>query len=98
MAKVSSELAAKVKRCEEFNAEACYHCGVCTAVCPLGYGIMPRQLFRQVMLGLEEKVREQEAAIYSCLLCKMCETHCPSKVHIAENIRSLRRLVNDKEL
>ncbi len=98
MAKVSSELAARAKRCEAFNAEACFHCGVCTAVCPLGYEILPRKLFRQVMLGLEEKVKEQESAIYSCLLCKMCEANCPAGVHIAENVRSLRRLVNDEEL
>ncbi|MBT3296309.1 MAG: 4Fe-4S dicluster domain-containing protein [Verrucomicrobia bacterium] len=98
MATVSSELAAKVKRCEEFNAEACYHCGVCTAVCPLGYGIMPRKLFRQVMLGLKDKVEEQVPAIYSCLLCRMCESNCPAEVRISENVRALRTLVNNKEL
>ncbi len=98
MAKVSSELAAKAKRCKDFNAEACFHCGVCTALCPLGYELLPRKLFRQVMLGQEDKVKAQEATIYSCLLCKMCEANCPADVHIAENVRSLRRMVNDKEL
>ena len=97
MVKVSSELAAKVKQSEEFNAEACYHCGTCTALCPLGYEILPRKLFREVMLGLQDKVRESIPAIYSCLLCRMCEENCPADVHIAENIRYLRHHINEEE-
>ena len=97
MAKVSSLLAAELKESEEFNAEACFHCGTCTALCPLGYEIIPRKLFRQVMLGLEEEVIESIPAIYSCLLCRMCEEHCPADVHIAENMRYLRKYVNKKE-
>ena len=97
MARVSSELAAKLKRAEGFNAEACYHCGTCTALCPLGYKIVPRKLFREVMLGLEDKVRESIPEIYSCLLCRMCEEYCPAGVHIAENMRCLRTYINRKE-
>ena len=94
MVKVSSELAAKLKESEEFNAEACFHCGTCTALCPLGYAIVPRKLFREVMLGLEDKVIESIPDIYSCLLCRMCEEFCPADVHIAENIRYLRKHIN----
>lgn len=94
MAKVSPELAAKMKESGEFNAEACYHCGTCTALCPLGYKIIPRKLFHEVMLGLEDRVKENIPAIYSCLLCRMCEEYCPSEVHIAENIRYLRKYIN----
>ena len=97
MVKVSSKLAAKVKKSEGFNAEACYHCGTCTALCPLGYEILPRKLFREVMLGLENKVWESIPAIYSCLLCRMCEENCPAGVHIAENIRFLRHYINDEK-
>jgi len=97
MAKVSSELAAKVKQSEDFNAEACYHCGTCTALCPMGYEVLPRKLFREVMLGLEEKVKESIPQIYSCLLCRMCEEHCPQDVHIAENVRYLRTIINKDE-
>jgi len=97
MTKVSSQLAARLKRSEEFNAEACYHCGTCTALCPLGYNIVPRKLFREVMLGLEDKVKENIPAIYSCLLCRMCEEYCPSEVHIAVNMRYLRTYINEEE-
>ncbi len=97
MARVSSELAAKLKQAEEFNAEACYHCGTCTALCPLGYEIAPRKLFREVMLGLEDRLKESVPEIYSCLLCRMCEEYCPAGVHIAENMRYLRTHINRKE-
>ena len=97
MVKVSSELAAKVKKSDEFNAEACYHCGTCTALCPLGYEILPRKLFREVMLGLQEKVKDNIPAIYSCLLCRMCEENCPAGVNIAGNVRYLRCYINEKE-
>jgi heterodisulfide reductase subunit C len=94
MAKVSSKLATKLKVSGEFNAEACFHCGTCTALCPLAYKIVPRRLFREVMLGLEDKVKESIPDIYSCLLCRMCEEYCPAEVHIAENMRYLRNYIN----
>ena len=97
MIKGSSELAARIKEAEGFNASACFHCGTCTALCPLGYEMLPRKLFREVMLGLEDKVRASIPQIYSCLLCRMCEVNCPSGVHIAENIRTLRCLINEQE-
>ena len=62
MIRVSSELAARMKEAEGFNAGACFHCGTCTALCPLGYEILPRKLFREVMLGLEDRVRAQYPA------------------------------------
>jgi heterodisulfide reductase subunit C len=97
MTKVSSKLAAELKHSKEFNAQACFHCGTCTALCPLGYKIVPRKLFREVMLGLEDRVKESIPAIYSCLLCRMCEEYCPADVHIAENMRYLRTYINKEE-
>ena len=97
MIKVSSEFAARMKQVEGFNAGSCYHCGTCSALCPLGYKIVPRKLFREVMLGLEDEVRASIPLIFSCLLCRMCEKNCPSGVHIAENVRILRCLINQQE-
>jgi heterodisulfide reductase subunit C len=94
MARVNSSFLAEMKCSEEFNASACMHCGVCTAVCPVGYDLLPRRLFRYVLLGLEEKVIENTPTVFSCLLCKMCEENCPANVHIAENIRCLRCHIN----
>jgi len=78
----------------EFNASACMNCGVCTAVCPMGIDMLPRRLFRYVLLGMEEHVLRETESVYSCLLCKMCEVNCPAGVHIAENVRCLRHHIN----
>jgi heterodisulfide reductase subunit C len=49
------------------------------------------------MLGLEDTLRENYTQIFSCLLCRMCEENCPQGVHIAENMRTLRHLVNVRQ-
>ncbi|MBW2703227.1 MAG: 4Fe-4S dicluster domain-containing protein [Deltaproteobacteria bacterium] len=79
---------------EGFNASPCMNCGTCTALCPVEIGPLPRELFRHVMLGLEDKVMDQADTIFSCLLCKMCEVNCPAEVPIAENLRLLRKTIN----
>jgi hypothetical protein len=43
------------------------NCGVCTALCRVEIGILPRQVFRHAMLGLEEKLLEDSDTIFSCL-------------------------------
>lgn len=75
-----------------FDAGPCMSCGTCTATCPAGIDLLPRRLFRYVLLGLEHRTRnkESEEAIFSCLLCRMCEASCPAGVPIVENVRSLR--------
>jgi heterodisulfide reductase subunit C len=80
----------------QFNATACMNCGVCSAVCPAGIELLPRKLFRYVILGIEEKVASNTEAIFSCLLCRLCEVNCPAGVHIADNVRSLRYYINKK--
>ena len=96
MALVNPDFAEEIGKPEAFNASACMNCGVCSAVCPMGIELLPRKLFRYVLLGLEEKVQKNSETIYSCLLCKMCEANCPAGVHIAENVRSLRYYLNKK--
>ena len=77
-----------------FDANMCMNCGTCTALCPLGLELMPRKLFRRVLLGDKDSVVGQAETIFSCLLCRMCESNCPAGVHIAENVRSLRTYLN----
>lgn len=96
MALVNPDFIDEIKSSGEFNASACMNCGVCSAVCPMGIELLPRKLFRYVLLGVGEKVLSNIETIYSCLLCKMCEVNCPAQVHIAENVRSLRYVINKK--
>ncbi len=96
MLKVNPKFLRDMKRMKDFNASACINCGSCTALCPLGIELLPRKLFRYVLMGMEEKVVESTSNIFSCLLCKMCEDNCPADVHIAENVRALRSYINKK--
>ena len=91
---VSPDLADRVREAGAFDAEACMNCGVCTAICPLGVDLLPRRLFRYVLLGMEERVLAETESLYSCLLCRACEESCPAGVHITENVRALRHYVN----
>jgi heterodisulfide reductase subunit C2 len=92
--KVDSKFLADLGMGPEFDARMCLNCGTCTALCPLDLSIMPRRLFRYVLLGNKQAVLDQSETIYSCLLCRMCEANCPAGVHIAENVRSLRTYLN----
>jgi len=96
MPRVNSKFIDDIKTAESFNASACMNCGVCTAICPMGLDLLPRQLFRYVVIGVEEKVLENQETIFSCLMCKMCEQNCPAKVNITENVRTLRKYINRK--
>jgi len=91
---VSPELAERVRQAGAFDAEACMNGGVCTAVCPLGIDLLPRRIFRYVELGMEDRVLAETEAVYSCLLCRLCEESCPAGVHITENVRTLRHHLN----
>jgi heterodisulfide reductase subunit C len=94
MTKVNPDFIDHFSRTDEFNAAACMNCGTCTGLCPIGLDMLPRELFRYVILGLEAKVLEHTEPIYTCLLCKMCEENCPGDVNIADNIRAVRAYVN----
>jgi heterodisulfide reductase subunit C len=93
---VSGALLDDVRRTTIFDAAACLNCGVCTAVCPLGVNLLPRRLFRHVLLGLEEKLLAEAETVYSCLQCGLCEESCPAGVRITENVRTLRSYLNQK--
>ena len=94
MLKVNSEFLNSMKMTDDFNAAACINCGSCTALCPIGVNLLPRLLFRYVLIGAQDKLLENTENIYSCLLCKMCEDNCPADVHIVENVRALRVYIN----
>jgi len=95
MAKVNAEFIEEV-RADDFNAGDCMNCGACTAVCPIGLELLPRAIFRYVVVGLESKVRENAETIFSCLLCRMCEANCPAEVRITQNMKFLRAYINRK--
>ncbi len=91
---VDPHLVDRVREAGEFDGSACMSCGVCTASCPMEIEILPRQLFRHVLLGMTDRLVDDSEAVYSCLLCKQCEQRCPAAVHITDNVRTLRHYLN----
>lgn len=96
MTKINTKFAEEFEKSEDFNASACMNCGTCTGLCPIGLDILPRRLFRYVLLGMEEKVVENIEPVFTCLLCRYCEENCPSGVKISDNILSVRNYFNRK--
>lgn len=74
----------------------CINCGACTAVCPLPREavMLPRKVLRYLHLGRGSELVENAEAIFSCLLCRLCEQTCPAGVDIAEYVRFLRNYIN----
>ena len=92
---VNPGLAAELDRSDEFNADACMNCGVCSAICPMGVDVQPRKLFRYVLLGMEDRVTRRDRDRSSRACCARCARRtAPSGVHIAENVRTLRHHIN----
>jgi len=96
MNKVDASFVEQFENSSDFNAAACMNCGTCTGLCPIGLDVLPRKLFRYVLLGLEDKVGENIEPVFTCLLCGYCEENCPSGVNITDNIVAVRKYFNDK--
>lgn len=92
--KVDPGLLGRLRLGGEFDAALCMNCGTCTALCPLGVELLPRRLFRYVLLGNADQLAANEETVFSCLLCRMCEANCPAGIHITENVRALRTYFN----
>ena len=95
--KLDPHFADDLKKFGEVDFYACYNCGNCTAICPMGLNILPRVLFRYALMGFKHNISDEKESIFSCLLCRRCEESCPSKVPIALNIRTLRQYINCEE-
>ena len=69
----------------------CMQCGTCTSVCPwnLVNAYSPRQILRQVSLGLEGA----EEAVWRCVTCNTCVARCPRGIDLIEVLRAVRALM-----
>jgi len=93
---MKSENSSFVERVYELsgqNVYKCYHCGKCSAGCPLSHlmDIMPNQVIRKVQLG-DESVLDSKA-IWFCVSCFTCTVRCPQGIDLAKVMEALRQLV-----
>jgi ferredoxin len=76
---------------------ACYHCGTCTAICPLseeGF-LFPRKKIRLMQMGLENQL-ESSVEPWLCYYCGDCTKTCPRDANPGELMMSLRRFLTSR--
>lgn len=74
------------------NWNECYHCGNCTAVCPISEDgfLFPRKGVRAIQMGLKDKLA-REVDPWLCYYCGECSETCPRDANPGELMMTLRR-------
>ena len=70
----------------------CFHCGNCTAICPLtedGF-LFPRKGIRAIQMGLKDKLAGYVDP-WLCYYCGECTDTCPRDANPGEMMMTLRR-------
>lgn len=74
------------------NWQECYHCGNCTAICPLSESEhqFPRKAIRNIQMGLKTKV-DKNLDPWMCYYCGECSDTCPRDANPGELMMIMRR-------
>lgn len=91
--KIDQSLLEKVDPKGELNLAACLQCGRCSAGCSmrLETDILPHQMNRMVLLGMEEELLSSKA-IWTCASCQTCVSRCPMNVNTPLLVDRLREM------
>nr|NQU93711.1 4Fe-4S dicluster domain-containing protein [Bacteroidota bacterium] len=75
---------------EQWNE--CFHCGNCTAICPLSENevLFPRKGIRVIQMGLKDKLASYVEP-WMCYYCGECSETCPRDANPGELMMTLRR-------
>jgi len=79
------------------DAKKCFHCGNCTAVCPLSTAdnSFPRRFHKYIQMGLTEKIMKSPEP-WLCYYCGDCSTSCPRGAEPGETMMVMRRWLTSK--
>ena len=74
------------------DANKCFHCGNCTAVCPLSTSEnpFPRKFMKYVQMGLKDRL-VQSPEPWLCYYCGDCSDSCPRGADPGETMMVMRR-------
>lgn len=74
------------------DANKCYHCGNCTAICPLSTpeNQFPRRFVRYIQLGQRDRIL-QAPEPWLCYYCGDCSAKCPRGADPGETMMVARR-------
>ncbi len=75
----------------------CYHCGNCTAICPLSKDgfLFPRKDIRAIQMGLDKKL-DASLEPWLCYYCGECSETCPRDANPGELMMTLRRYLTSR--
>jgi ferredoxin len=92
MNRVDASFKEKLKPFGVGNWNECFHCGNCTAICPLSdeQYLFPRKGIRMLQMGLKDKV-ERSLDPWMCYYCGECTESCPRDANPGELMMTLRR-------
>ncbi len=76
------------------HLKKCFQCSSCTLTCPVsdaGLDLNPRNIIRQVLVGMRKEVLESKA-IWQGVGGYECTDRCPQNVRFTEIVEALRRI------
>jgi len=90
--RVNPNISKELKAFGKGDWNDCFHCGNCTAVCPLSENgfLFPRKGIRHLQLGLKDKIAAQVEP-WLCYYCGECSETCPRDANPGELMMTLRR-------
>jgi ferredoxin len=93
--RINPNLAGELKAFGVQDWNDCYHCGNCTAVCPLTESnvLFPRKLIRYVQTGLKDKLAASPEP-WLCYYCGDCSETCPRDANPGERMMAVRRFLS----
>lgn len=79
------------------DATKCFHCGNCTAVCPLSTldNPFPRRFMKYIQMGLSERILRSPEP-WLCYYCGDCSDRCPRGADPGEAMMVMRRYLTSK--
>ncbi len=89
---VDHNLMKELKRFGLKDANKCFHCGNCTAICPLSTpeNSFPRKLVKYAQMGLKDKILKSPEP-WLCYYCGDCSNKCPRGADPGETMMVMRR-------
>ncbi len=83
-------------RIDGVPVQRCYHCGKCTAGCPVAFAMdyNPDTIIKMIQMDKRDEVLNS-SAIWLCASCETCITRCPNEVDIARMMDVLREVARE---
>lgn len=95
--KVDPNLMKDLKEFGLKDANKCFHCGNCTAVCPLSTpeNPFPRKLVKYAQMGMADKILKSPEP-WLCYYCGDCSDRCPRGADPGETMMVMRRYLTSR--